>query len=77
MRDMNRRRNTDDYERTPSASTDFYSITDLAHLSRESPHVWMKRIRRGLIPHVKFGRNVRVSHRDFEEFVASRRVAAQ
>ena len=71
---MNTRTHIGRDERSAPPDTDFYSITDLAHLSRESPHVWMKRIRLGLLPHVKFGRNVRVSQRDFEEFVASRRV---
>jgi hypothetical protein len=74
---MKRQSDTGRDLRTAPLDTDFYSITDLAHISRESPSVWLKRIRRGLIPHVKFGRNVRVSHRDFEEFVASRRVAAR
>ena len=74
---MSTRNDTNSNERTPVGAADFFSVTDLAHLSRESPHVWMKRIRLGQIAHVRFGRNVRVAQRDFETFVASRRVVAR
>jgi hypothetical protein len=48
------------------------SVIQLASESGESVAVWRKRILRRQIPFVKLGRNVRVTRRSFDEFVADR-----
>jgi hypothetical protein len=54
----------------------FLTVEDLARESGESSAVWRKRLYLRQLPHLKFGRNVRVARQDFDAFCAARVVPA-
>lgn len=59
------------------SKSEFYSIPDLAAITNESEAVWRKRILFKSIGYTKCGKNVRVSHRELQTWLASRTIVAK
>ena len=55
----------------------FYSVAELAGMTRESVAVWRKRLFRRELPFYKFGANTRVRDSDFRDWFQGRMVSGK